>query len=122
MTSQRQLEEANYVHRGDDGRYIEGLGQCSFAPCDHSKIIKDEVTGGEYRYCMKLQMIVDEFDSCKYHSEEQFMGLVGQMANLFKEENEAKISGNKNEAEKKNHWMSILIIICVGILIYMLMK
>ena len=25
MTSQRQLEEANYVHRGDDGRYIQGL-------------------------------------------------------------------------------------------------
>lgn len=123
MASKEQLKEANYVHRGDDGKYIEELGQCGFSPCDHSKIIKDDVTDEEYRYCMKLQMPVDDYDSCKYHSDERFMGLIGQMSNLLKEENDAKTRQNEKQSEnkKKSHWMLILLIF-IGILIYMFIK
>ena len=126
MVSPKELKEANYVHRGDDGKYIEGLGQCSFSPCDHSKIVKDDRNGEEYRYCMKLQMPVDSYDSCKYHSEEQWIGLIDEMADLIIQENEAKSRKIQKQAEtkkkKKSHWMLMLLIICIGILIYMLIK
>ena len=122
MASKQQLKEANYVHRGDDGQYIEGLGQCSFSPCDHSKIIKDDRTGEEYRYCMKLQMPVDSYDSCKYHSEERWMSLVGDMANLLKEENETKKNQEQKNIEKRNNWIIIPIIIFIGVLVYILIK
>lgn len=125
MLSNQVLKEANYVHRGADGEYMEGLGQCSFSPCDHSKIIKDDRTGEEYRYCMKLQMPVDSYDSCKYHSEEQWMGLMGQMANLLQEENKVKERASKKQApskSKKNYALPIFIILCIAILLYILMK
>lgn len=125
MTSRKELKEANYIHRGDNGKYIEGLGQCSFSPCDHSKIIKDDRTGEEYRYCMKLQMPVDSYDSCKYHSEEQWMGLMGQMANLLQEENKAKERATQRQTptkHKKNYVLPIFIILCIAILLYVLMK
>ena len=121
MASQQQLKEANYVHRGDEGKYIEGLGQCSFSPCDHSKIVKDERTGEEYRYCMKLQIPVDDYDSCKYHSEERWIGLMGEMANLLKEENDAKKKQTPPQ-NKKHHFLLMFVVICVCLLIYILIK
>lgn len=124
MASKQELKEANYVHRGDNGKYIEELGQCNFSPCDHSKIIKDDVTNEEYRYCIKLQMPVDDYDSCKYHSEERWISLMGQMANLFKEEDEARARKSQKQLEmkKKSHWMPILLIIFIVILIYVWIK
>lgn len=123
MVSQQQLKEANYVCRGDDGNYIEGLGQCGFSPCDNSKIIKNDRTGEEYRYCMKLQMPVASYDSCRYHSEEQWMGLMGEMANLLKEENNAKESAKQTPPHnKKNYILPAFIIICICILLYILLK
>lgn len=125
MASQQELKEANYIHRGDDGKYIEGLGQCGFSPCDYSKIVKDDRLGKEYRYCVKLQMSVDDYDSCRYHSEEQFVGLVGKMANLLQEENKAKERATPKQPylkNKKNYLPLILIIIGICILIYVLIK
>lgn len=124
MASQQELKEANYIHRGDDGKYIEGLGQCGFSPCDYSKIIKDDKTGEECRYCMKLQIPVDCYDSCKYHSDERISGLIGEWATLLKEESEAKTTQNRpaKEKKKRKHWLLILVIVCIVILIYMLNK
>ena len=117
MASKKQLEEAKYIHRGDAGKYIEGLGQCSFSPCDHSKIVIDDKTGEEYRYCMKLQMPVDSYDSCKYHSEERWIGLVGQMSNLLQEENNIKSTFEK-KSNKKSHKVFFIFVIIICVLIY----
>lgn len=118
MASKQLLKEANYIHRGENGEYIEGLGQCSFSPCDYSKIIKDNTTGMEYRYCTKLQIPVDSYDSCKYHSEKEWTSLVGQMANLLQHEDEIK----RTQKQSKKHWILIPIIICICICIYLLIK
>lgn len=125
MNSQQRLKEANYVHRGEDGEYIEELGQCGLSPCDYSKMIRDDKTGKEYRYCMKLQMVVDEYDSCKYHSDEKIMGLIGQMSNLLQEQNKAKerVSYKQTSTKQKNNYiLSIFIILCIAILLYILVK
>ena len=122
MASDQQLREANYIHRGADGEYIEDLGQCGFPPCDFQKIVKDERTGKEYRYCMKLQMPVDDYNSCKYHSDGHWAGLVGQWGELLQEENEARERVSAKPQKQKKHWIIMSIIIGIGILIYMLVK
>lgn len=126
MASQQELKEANYVHRGeDDGEYIKELGQCGLSPCDYSKMIRDDKTGKEYRYCMKLQIPVDCYDSCKYHSDERINSLIGEWATLLKEENEAKERATQRQTptkHKKNYILPIFIILCIAILLYVLMR
>lgn len=125
MDSQQRLKEANYVHRGEDGEYIKEFGQCGLSPCDYSKMIRDNKTGREYRYCTKLQIPVDEYDSCKYHSDEEFMGLVGQMSNLLQKENKTKGRANQRQTpakHKKKYILPIFAILCFAVLLYILMK
>lgn len=119
MATQQQLREANYAHHDD---YIEDLGQCSFLPCDHSKILTDERTGEEYRYCMKLQMPVDSYDSCKYHSQKEASDLLMQWVSLSKDA-EQKPSNPPPQKKKRVSWVPVVIVlICVALFWYFFLK
>lgn len=122
MATQQQLKEANYVVHED---HIENLGQCGWEPCDHSKIFTDEKSGNEYRYCMKLQMRVDDYASCKYHSKEEWSSLIEHMANLLVEEEALKQKANAKTSKKKTSkkkWLLVLLVVCVCILLYIWFK
>lgn len=121
MASRQHLKEAEYISRGDDGDYIEELGQCGFSPCDCSEIVKDNITGEEYRYCMKLQMPVGLYDSCKYHSAEKSMDLIRQLAELFKEEETLTKKAHANQKQKSKR-MLIMTIVCIAVFIFLLIK
>lgn len=69
MVSEQQLKNANYVYRGDDGEYIENIGQCGFM-CDHGEVVEDKSTGKNIRYCNILHMQVYDYDSCKYYCDD----------------------------------------------------
>lgn len=119
MASQQQLKDAHYTRHDN---YIEDLGQCGFLACDHSKILTDEQTGEEYRYCMKLQMPVDSYDSCKYHSQKEASDLLMQWASLSKEA-EKKASNPPQKAKKRVRWVPVIIaLICVILIWYIFLK
>lgn len=82
MATDRQIKEAQYVHRGDDGDYLDEIGQCGFT-CDYSKIVKDDKTGKNYRYCTKLQMQVFDYDSCKFFCNDEQVSLLGQLSSML---------------------------------------
>ena len=118
MASKQQLKEANYVHYND---YKEGRKTCGLFSCDYSKVVKDDITGEEYRYCTKLQMYVGDYDLCKYYNDKAKTDLLVELANLIQEENEIT-SKPKQETKKKNYWIAILIIVCICVFIYIRMK
>ena len=91
------------------------LGQCGLLPCDHSKIITDEKTGNEYRYCMKLQIPVDFYDSCKYYSREKRTAFLQQWTS-WSEKREA----NTKKDRKIN--MKLFIFIFLIILVYFFLR
>lgn len=123
MASQQQLKDANYIHRGDNGEYLEETGQCGVPSCDHSKILTDNRTDQEYRYCIKLQKPVDFYDSCKYHSSERGNAYLSEMTTLLMKAEKSKTEQYQKETEKKkSHWILIPAMICIGILAYILTK
>lgn len=102
MASEKQLREADYVWRGDDGEYCDDIGQCGFT-CDHSEIRKDNATGKNYRYCVKLQMKVFDYDSCKYYSDDEQADLLGQLGTMIiRSDNTSKNENELLEAAKEN--------------------
>lgn len=118
MASEQQLKEANYIARIND-EYIDGLGQCGMVPCDHSKMLKDNITGKEYRYCMKLQMPVNEYDSCKYHGDTSF---VAHMQSFIPKQQESEPQSYQKSIPKKKKGFRIGAIVCLCILVYLWLK
>jgi len=84
MNFQERLREAQYVIRGKNGEYLEGIGQCGFLPCDHSRVVENDFE--TYRFCEKLNMRVADYDSCRYHSQEKMNGLLYRWVELSLEE------------------------------------
>lgn len=121
MVSKEILQQAKYVHRDDD-QYIEGLGQCGLDPCDHSKIIED-ASGVSYRYCLKFQMPVDEYDSCQYHSALKMQALLKSYAGLIAQENAIKERNLNAKKKKKKSALPFLLFLCVcAVVIFMVFK
>lgn len=119
MATKRELMEANYVHP-DVEEYNSDINLCGLPPCDHSKMIKDEKTGEKHRYCMKLQIPVEEYDFCKYHSDEEWTKLIGEMGSLLQIQDEAIKAGKRRKRQK--YWMIASILVVLAVLVYALIK
>lgn len=119
MATKQELMEANYVHP-DVEEYKYGVEYCGLSPCDHSKMIKDERTGEKHRYCMKLQMPVEEYDFCKYHSDKEWAKLIGEMGSLLQIQDEAIKAGKRKKRQK--YWMIASILVVLAVLVYALIK
>lgn len=75
MNLREKLAEAQYIHRGENGKYISD--QCGFG-CDHSYLVNNDDSGRPcYRMCRRLGIRVDDYDSCRYFSNDREMDLSG---------------------------------------------
>ncbi len=78
-----RLKEAEFVRRGDEGEYLEDIGQCGFG-CDFSRLIWDKdhenVIG---HVCDKLRLQgIGDYDSCKYFQNDEEAALLGEFVEL----------------------------------------
>lgn len=84
MNLREKLAEAQYIHRGENGKYISD--QCGFG-CDHSYLVNNDDSGRPcYRMCRRLGIRVDDYDSCRYFSNDREMDLIRQYAATIKRE------------------------------------
>ncbi len=119
MASREQLDAAHYVHRGEDGDYLENVGQCGFG-CDFSHLVwKDEEhSEAAYRYCDKFRMRVETYDSCDLFDDKRQMQLFSDLVS-------AMHSGKQTDDEKKASnsggvgWFVFLFIACAVLVLWL---
>lgn len=75
MATAEQLMQAQYIRRGDSGPMPEGHCCGLPIPCSHVRVIESEEEPNYY-FCDLLKMRVADYDSCKYYSDEDFVGLM----------------------------------------------
>lgn len=121
MDLREKMADALYVHRGDNGKYMGE--QCGFG-CDHSYLVNNDDSGRPcYRMCRKLNIRVDDYDSCKYFSDNEEMELIRQYAATIKREpvgtrNSVSQPSTKKHGGKWLLFIAILIVICYCIIKY----
>ena len=122
MNLREKMADALYVHRGDNGKYMGA--QCGFG-CDHSYLVNNDDSGRPcYRMCRKLNIRVDDYDSCKYFSDDQEMELIRQYAATIKREpTGTRNNGSKpSTAKKKSGGKWLLIGIIAVVICYCIIK
>ena len=124
MATQNELKAAQYIHRGDNGHRIEGLGQCGFLPCNYSKIIDNTDSGGDcYRYCTKLNQRVSEYDSCKFHCEDESAALLQEFAKagmgLYGGTSPVQTTKPSNPKKKGKFFSAFLTVVVLGVIVYL---
>lgn len=115
MNLREKLAEAQYIHRGENGKYISD--QCGFG-CDHSYLVNNDDSGRPcYRMCRRLGIRVDDYDSCRYFSNDREMDLIRQYAATIKREPGGTQSNTSHPpAEKKKSggkWLVLIVVIAV---------
>lgn len=119
MLLEDRLRAANY-RRGAGEAAPDDSGQCGLLPCDFSRMVEDQ-NGESFRYCDRLGIRVDDYDTCKYYSDTRMQNLIGQMSDLLHEEQVCRERAAKrtDKQKKKSHkgWI-IFVIFCAAILLY----
>lgn len=118
MDLTEELKEARYVRRGENGPYLEDVGQCGFG-CDHSKLLNnDDSPRPCYRVCNKFKIRVSDYDSCKYFSNNEFMELIRMYTVPGKK---SPVQEKPQEKPKKSGagWLWVLVLLA---LVYILIK
>ena len=122
MNLSEKLTEAQYIHRGENGKYISD--QCGFG-CDHSYLVNNDDSGRPcYRMCRKLGIRVDDYDSCKYFSNDREMDLIRQYAATIKREPGGTQSNTSHPPveKKKSGGKWLLLIVVIAVICYCAMK
>lgn len=113
MASFHDIKTANFVHRVDSPG--DDVDTCGFPFCDWSKIVTNDSTGEEVRYCEKLNMYVDTYDSCDFHCHKKWDALMGDLVDAFTEQPKQN-SVQGNQRTQKTHRSTILVLLVLVLL------
>lgn len=86
-----RLAKAKYVSRGEDGKLVES-GQCGWSACNYQLLLRDKQDQIHIRYCSKLHISVEDYDSCDYHNSAYQDSLLAKLAITI-------VSASYNQAE-----------------------